>query len=745
MLNDINYPKSGAYHTGTENEPINFFADVLPNSTRFDILLGYFSSSAIRVLALGFTKFLLNGGRCRFIINHILSEQDKAIILRGGQGADLPYPLADYERLKASLDSEGIHFFNCLAWLIAEKRVEIVAIRAKNGQGIAHQKTGIFTDGANDVLFSGSCNFTAMALLGNIENLSTRLSWDNNPRDIAAIEEEKQYFNQIFDRRADFVEYLNVEDIETAIQNDYGNRELNDLLTDEQTLIEKQKEKLLTNPKFKKRLEALEKELEILRGTPRFPYAEPRDYQKQAHLNWVANNKQGILAMATGTGKTLTALNCLLEEWRETGVYRAVILVPTIALVEQWEKEVLSFNMREVIKVSSRSDWRKALTSLRDMLRLPASDENFVIICTYVTFKGDKFWYHFSKLPPDTLLIADEAHGIASPSVARRFDEIHLQKRIALSATPKRVYDPEGSAAMETFFNDREPYTYNFDMQRAIDEKILCQYRYYPHIVRLRSGEMKRYIELTKQLRQHIDPQTGKYRTDGDAKKILMQRKQVIQKAANKLDLLSGIIETHFKEKGNLKYTFVYVPEGFEKTYEEDNSDNWQDSNDDVKLIDLYTRAISEVDTDIRVSQFVGGDSGRDALLRQFERGDIHVLASMKCLDEGVDVPRAEFAIFCSSTGNPRQFIQRRGRILRKHKEKDFAVVHDLIVVPDFVANDTEEALYKIERRLIESELERVAHFAFMAQNKGAALDALSSICEHYNLSMFEIKDALNR
>jgi superfamily II DNA or RNA helicase len=692
-------------------------------------------------LALGFTKFLLNGGRCRFIINHILSEQDKAIILRGEQGVDLPYPLADYERLKASLDSEGIHFFNCLAWLIAEKRVEIVAIRAKDGRGIAHQKTGIFTDGQNDVLFSGSCNFTAMALLGNIENLSTRLSWDNNPRDIAAIEEEKQYFNQIFDRRADFVEYLNVEDIETAIQNDYGNRELNDLLTDEQTLIQKQKEKLLTNPKFKKRLEALATELEILREIPRFPHAKPYDYQIEAHSKWVQNGKQGILAMATGTGKTLTALNCLLEEWRETGVYQAVILVPTIALVEQWTTEIQRFNFRNIVRISSKEKWESEVEKFMRSLRWQARDENYLLICTYATFPNEKFQRYFRQLPQSTLFIADESHNLGSPSVVKLLSDIHLTRRIGLSATPERKYDTEGSLTLRQFFNNVGDYTYSFDMARAIKEKSLCAYDYFPHIVPLEADEMVEYIKISKKLLQYFDFKSGSYKESKTVNMLLQQRVRIIQKARNKVHILRGVLAEEFKKRGHLKYSFVFVPEGFETAQPDDA--NPTDTIDDVRLIEEYGKAIISIDKSIRLHDLTSQTKDRKAILDYFAEGEIHVLTSMKCLDEGVDIPRAELAVFCSSTGNPRQFIQRRGRVLRLHKDKKHATIHDLIVVPPFNSQLNKSETFKMEQNLMKRELMRVAHFVDLADNCYEAMHTLEEICEVYELNINVLREEI--
>jgi superfamily II DNA or RNA helicase len=744
MLNKLNYPASCTYSTGTEDEPFNFFVNVLPESRQFDMLLGYFSSSAIRVLALGFAKFLLNGGHARFVINHILSENDKAAILRGEQKAvsDLPNPLENYERLKMSLDTEGVHFFNCLAWLIAEKRVQIVSVRPKGGtQGIAHYKSGIFSDGLNQVAFSGSCNFTGMGLLNNLEELDIKQSWLGIAPFTESIKNRQAHFDSLFNGKADYVDYLTIEDIETAIRTDFGNKDLQELLADEEELIRLKKEKLKTNPKLRKRLDALEKEYQILRQQPRFPFAGgARPYQAQAYQNWLENDRKGIFAMATGTGKTITALNCVLEESRksEKKAYRGLILVPTISLIEQWEREVQKFNFNEIIKISSKTDWESALSSkLTFAKRL--TDESFIAIATYTTFARDKFQSYLRRFPLDTILIADEAHNIASPKVLQTLDSVKLQKRIGLSATPKRIYDPEGSAVMESFFKDTEPYTYSFSMERAINEKILCPYYYYPHIVRLTDSEFESYKVLTKKLMQFFDFEKGVYKDNDFVTKLLLARKRIIHKAEQKLDLTEQILRKQFEKKGNLKYTLVYVPEGFEKS----ESDTFSENEDELRLINQYCEVIHRISNDLHVSQFISGIPNRDEVLKQFENGYIHVLSSMKCLDEGVDLPRAEFAIFCSSTGNPRQFIQRRGRILRKHAQKHIATVHDLVVIPNFSHTDTDKNAYTIERSLVRKELERVMYFASLAINPFETDAVFNEVCSYYDLNLSTIKNEL--
>ena len=235
MLSDIEFPRSEEYRTGTEHEPLTFYMESLVESNRLDLLLGYFSSSAISVLAAGFAKFISNGGRVRLIINHILSTQDKAAVLAGSTTNPDSYPFSanDFQALRQSLDSYGHHFFNCIAWLIASKRVQIRAIKPKTGRGIAHYKSGIFYDGTNKVKFRGSCNFTGSGLLENLEELDVKVSWKT---DSAVFTEYEHDYNQLFEGLTEYAELIPFEQIEEAIVRDYGGKDLDELLVDEQKL-----------------------------------------------------------------------------------------------------------------------------------------------------------------------------------------------------------------------------------------------------------------------------------------------------------------------------------------------------------------------------------------------------------------------------------------------------------------------------------------------------------------------------
>jgi superfamily II DNA or RNA helicase len=732
MLKIAEWSEDRAYRSGSENEPVQFYMDGLCNSQKFDLLLGYFSSAAINVLSLGFATFLYSGGTVRLVINNILSQVDRDAIKAGREGEIIEnaIDLTDIKKLRRTLDEYGKHFFECLAWLIGNEKIQIQIIRPKTGKGIAHYKSGVFSDGINSVGFKASCNFTAYGLLENLEELDAFLSWEN-ARSSKMINRQNNDFEKIFSGNADFVDYLEVEDVAVAIRKEFGSKSLNELVIQERDLIEK-KSKVLENRGIRKTFEKIMTRIEeIVRG-PKFPYLSgPRDYQIEAYDNWGKNNFHGIFAMATGTGKTITALNCVLKEYNKTTTYRTVIVVPTNVLVDQWEKEAKQFNFYEVIKVSSKyPGWQSEIDRITTEISF-GLQSNFLVIITYASFSKPKFQEYFMKFPLDTIFIADEAHNIGSPNILKLLATVKLTKRIGLSATPKRIYDPEGSIKMEEFFNDKEPYIYSFPMEKAIKEGILCQYYYFPKVVDLLPDELEEYSKITKQLVRYFS--MGNLENNERVQQLLMERKRIIHKASNKLLIFKNILDDIIKRKKHLEYTLIYAPEGYFSDTNYYDEEEFSDLGEENRIIDYYSSIVRKKSPATTITQYTSESENKPETLKQFEKGDINVLLSMKCLDEGVDIPRTEQAVFCSSTGNPRQFIQRRGRILRKHHQKKFAYIYDMIVLPKQTWSSSDFAL---EQSLVKKELERVVHFAYMALNKYEAIENIREICDFYQINL---------
>lgn len=735
MLKDCDWSPDRDYKTGTENEPFQFYLDGLVNSNEFYLLLGYFSSAAINLLSVGFATFISNGGNVKMIINHILSEKDKKAFELGQnpEYTNKVFDITDVVSLSKVLDEYDQHFFECLAYLISEKRIEFKVIKPKKGNGIAHYKSGVFYDGEDYVGYKASCNFTAYGLSENLEELEAFLSWENG-RSNKLIKKQIRTINAYFDESDDTVEYLDSAEIEVAIRDKFAKKDINELIIQESDLM-KRKGELTQNKRIKKTISKIYKEIDKVANEPKFPFKEgPREYQKIAYINWVENNYQGIFAMATGTGKTITSLNCVLEEYKKSNYYKAIVLVPTIGLANQWAEECKNFNFKNIVKINSKTDWENDLALLN--FESNFGDTSFIIIATYASFTRPRFQEFFSKLASETILIGDEVHNMGSPSLLKLLPKIHLKKRIGLSATPKRIYDEEGGKLLEAFFNDREPYTYSYSMEEAINNGVLCRYLYYPHLVKLTSDEFEEYLEISKTLAKFYSVGNDKYEKNDIVERLLLQRKRIIHKAENKKNAFEKILHDEFKKRGNLKYTLVYVPEGIDPNYSVSEED--EEDAEEISLINQYTRLVSRTDRSILVKQYTASADNREKIIQDYSEGKVDVLTSMKCLDEGIDVPRSELAIFCSSTGNPRQFIQRRGRILRKHKDKTYAYIHDLVVIPD---NTFSEDTYQMERGLIKKELERVVNFSNLADNKSFTYDVLKEVLEDYNLNLNDFEN----
>lgn len=755
LKTDILWPASCRFKSQSEWEPVGFFSECLCNATTFDLMLGFFSSSAINVLSDGFATFLYSGGKMRLIINDLLSEEDKGAILQGEGNTLLPaFDLGNIETLKNTLSERDIHFFECIAWLIRNNRIEIRIIAPKGGNGIAHTKCGVFDDGVNKVGFEGSVNFSRTALIENKESLIAMCDWNGNT-ETESIKDIETEFNRIIAGLDETVRYIKADEIRTQITDSFKDKELKELLEDEARLLDQPSEHLsatvlqaLRNARkrVQKAIDSFNEKIVIDNSKPHFPYPTgPRPYQNEAFENWKNNNQQGLFAMATGTGKTITALNCLLEIYKRNGYYKAIILVPTITLVNQWEEECRKFFFTNIIKVYSKNpEWHSKLELLRMADKYRKADDptpNFIVISTYASFIRDKVFNELSHFERNKLLlIADEAHNMGSPSMLRRMRNITYLRRIGLSATPERQFDTETNKKLYHFFGSDNKFTYEYSMEEAIKNGVLCRYYYYPHLVRLTDCEMEQYIELSEKISKYFNYNSGDFdKRDDILMSLLLARKRIIHKAANKLEIFRSIIKERYQRKGNLKYSLIYVPEGNQPDYWPDNAlfekrEQIEDDSDSNHLIDIYTGEITKIDKYITVRKFVSGQKDREEILNDFSTGKLQVLTSMKCLDEGVDVPRSELAIFCASTGNPRQFIQRRGRVLRKHPDKHMAEIHDLVVAPEISAGSNS---FRMEQILLKGELQRVKNFSILSENPSFSQMELKTVMEHYGLNMY--------
>lgn len=725
MLSDCSFHHS--YSTGYD-EPKEFFTEALIESKQFDLGLGFFSSSGIRSLSYGFALFIANGGRMRIVINDILSPEDKKAIEKGQNTIISSFEeriITDIKKLSSILSKEDEHFYRCLSYLISIKRIEFKATLSAKG-GLAHDKYGIFTDEkGNKVAFIGSANFSQAAFELNGETITVFSSGEDDKR----ITEYQTLFDSSWVEDTAHLIHIPIEKVQAVLCDEFPVKDIKDILKAGSEL--RYSPKMISRP-FSDRLNS---KIENKEQEPRFPFLEERSIQKDAYNAWIQNNRKGMFAMATGSGKTVTALNCVLKHYREYGYYKAIIVVPTQALAVQWEKEAKSFNFQNIISTHTDKDWKNIISRYTTRSLLD-QNKNIILITTYSTFnrKDIQAFITSTKGIESFIYIADEAHNLGAKSSLKKIPN-KIAYRIGLSATPERIYDDIGSNKIFEFFDSQPPkYTYRFTMKQAIESGILCHYDYYPIFVSLTNVEMDQYRIITNQLRKFIDSNTGKYKPE--AEPLLLRRKLIVHKAENKKTAILQLLDD-LKEKSRLNYTFVFVPEGYEPDYSE--SDNFDINKEDIHLINEYAQMFK--DQKYSYHKYISGLEDAPSILEDFSKGNIQVLLSMKCLDEGVDVPRAENAIFCSSTGNPRQFVQRRGRVLRKHKDKEKATIWDLIVVPPNIEDGS-----TLERGLFMGEVRRIINFAALADNKVEVLySSVKTICENLCIDIFSMLEEENK
>lgn len=671
----------------------------------------------------------------RVVMNHILSKEDKEVIENGQKHLIEDFEdniLCDIKKLIETLSKEDEQFFRCLSYLISVDRIKFLATISTKG-GLGHDKYGIFKDEkGNKVAFIGSANFSQSALELNGETITVFTS----PNDDNRIAEYQTLFDQSWENDTPHLIHIPIEHVKTFIREKFPEAPLTNLIEEGINLRESiGMDNDVPQKYYKPISKRILDKIELKEQEPRFPFPEERKIQIDAYNAWIGNGKKGMFAMATGSGKTVTALNCIRKQYKENGYYKAIIVVPTQALAIQWEHEAKSFNFQNIVSTHSDKDWKDVLSRYITRSILD-STKSIILITTYATFNRNDIQSFLKKVRGSEtfIYVADEAHNIGSQNSLKHLPEM-INWRIGLSATPERIYDDLGTEKLYEFFDSKPPkYTYRYTMKQAIEEGILCHYDYYPIFIELTSSEMEEYERISDQLRKYIDADTGKYKLN--AERLLLKRKRIIHKAENKKIAISDLLE-ELKQKQKLDYTFVFVPEGYEPDYS--INDSYNIDQDDIHIIDEYAQMFKE--HGYSYHKYISGLDDAPSILQNFADGDIQILLSMKCLDEGVDIPRAEHAIFCSSTGNPRQFVQRRGRVLRKCKGKEKARIWDLIVTPPNILDESN----KIERNLFFNEVKRIVNFAALADNQIDILYGnLLAYCETLKINLFDLLDKEN-
>lgn len=444
---------------------------------------------------------------------------------------------------------------------------------------------------------------------------------------------------------------------------------------------------------------------------PRFRFTDggrtPRAYQQAAIDAWAANNFKGMFAMATGTGKTLTSLLAAERILSvHSGISAVVIAVPFQHLADQWAAEFADTDFRPIRAYKSTAKWQDELAKARIIYR--HLGKPIVLITTYTTLASAAFYGSIEANAATTLLIADECHYLGADS-CREFLQLPIPYRLGLSATPERHFDDDGTSRLYRYF-DR--IVFEFGMAAAITEGFLTPYKYFPEFIELTLQEAEEYEDLSDRISKAAARAQGRGANSDEQealKYLLLKRARIVNNAQNKLQWLYG--KFSMRQEEDLAHTLVYTGD------------------------ELFKPVLSLLGNElgIPVHSFTGAESAtkRKELLNQFAEGEIKVLVAMRCLDEGVDVPATRTAYFMASSTNPRQYVQRRGRVLRRAAGKDFAVVHDTIVIPPRATVDGDETG---ERTAFVSQFGRIQEFASLAQNFSEVAQELLEIRLRHDL-----------
>jgi superfamily II DNA or RNA helicase len=698
------------YATG-EDEPAEFFLEGLLNSTSFDLGLGYFSSSGFRALALGFAYFIKRGGKMRVIINDSLSPDDKSAIMKGlNNDPDALLEeriIADIVKLKETLSRKDKHFFNCLSWLVATHHLAIKAVRPrKNKVGIVHQKFGIFSDLLqNKVVFTGSINFSANALFNNVEAIWCDFSWMENRNPLDRIKHFENLFHKTWTGFSDVVEIVPIEKVKTVLRDEFPVSNLQELVGEElaiaeeaivnQSLPESYVEKVA---QLIDRLRPIQLKINTASDLP-----ELRDYQREAIKNWKQNGYRGILEMATGTGKTYTALAAAIELLKERERLFLIISCPFIHLAEQWQEEARKFGLEGILVGESRFLWEEDAARQAQLFRRKKKDM-VVLITTNASFSSDSFQKIIASSLEETLLVIDEAHYAGAYSIRRLLPE-NCKYRLGLSATPERYGDDEGTQALFDYFGS---IVFSFPIEKAIG-KFLTPYYYHAIPVELTEEEFEDYCQLTAQIVNLINRTADV--TQERLKMLLIKRARIQNNSINKIHWLrKNILQKP------LDYSLFYAGD---------------------QIFDSVKHLLGK-ELKIKIHEFTSRQSRaeRKKLLEEFANQKIQSLLAMKCLDEGVDVPPTRSAYFLASSSNPREFVQRRGRVLRKYPGKDYAIIYDLISIPPpkFIEAGSRGKEYTAVKSAFTKEYKRVQEFAHIALNQYEAMNELFTMADQLDL-----------
>lgn len=650
---------------GDDNIASAFLNPVLSHTKLYRRSVGFFSSSVFVPIMDGIVELTRNDGHIQLIASPNLSKEDVEAINLGYQKREEIIHSAfdrDFNTVLDELDDLNLQL---LSELIATGVLDI-KIAVTNGTGIYHDKLGILDDfDGNTIVFYGSSNSSISGYQNNYEKIRIVKSWITS--DLESIQDECGEFDKLWSGTNPHVTSYS-----------YTKAAAQHVLK----VVEKRK-----TAKAQKSSSPI----------------KLRDYQQDAINAWVANNWHGFYVMATGTGKTWTAIYSAVELMKQRPVL-TVICAPYKHLVRQWAEDVVKAMPGAIlIMVSSENhNWEQQLNDAIVRQRVQPSTQ-IVVISTITSFNLERFKKILNKSTQEKLLIVDEAHRFTNRPI-----ELTSQFRymLGLSATPFSGKNTAKGIELMNFFGGQ---VFNLPIEAALDKGFLVKYYYYPIFVNATPDEEERFRKKSAQIAGCfkngvcIDPESRALH--------LRARLRIIAMAQEKIDRIDEIL-SHVKERDHL---IVYCGDG--KLYD--------DNDDEIRHINFAKRALLK--RNYKPSQFTASENmaKRMELVDLFNEGSIDALVAIRCLDEGINIPSITGALILASNDDYREFVQRRGRILRTYGNKQYANIYDVIVLPSW---ETE--------KMAEIELRRFYEYARLAENKKELLLQLESLAGDYGLEL---------
>ncbi|WP_430425102.1 DEAD/DEAH box helicase family protein [Phenylobacterium sp.] len=706
MLRDL--PLKAVYRTESDSILEDFYIPALSQAVTYDRAVGYFSAGMISYAAQGLSAFVENEGKMRLIIGGELAPEDAEAMQEGYDTRALVAKFGDLILRTFDSVSDGLfeRRLEVLSFLIASGRLDVKL--ALKRRGMYHEKIGILRDRSGDgVVFQGSANETANALVPdfNFESVNVFKTWQPELAD-------------------HFQPY--VQGFETL----WKNQSRNTLVLDFPEAARDRLVRIATHVRFptpeveidlwRKHTRADRSHVEI--EDPKIPVTfggapfQLMEHQRGALQKWKAAGLTGVLALATGAGKTVTSIYGAVKLYEQTRRMFLVVAVPYQNLADQWVATLRDFNITALRCYANSADWSDEMSRLVTLYETGAISFACIVVVNR-TLQSERFQQMLAQIPGDQLLwVGDECHHHSSAGLRAALPE-HAAMRLGLSATPEHYLDVEVTDRLLSYYGQIvDTYT----LADALRDGVLTPYDYDVVLVDLTDEEVDEYRKLSDQI-SRLMAQTGEKNADapGDdrLKTLLMRRARLLGAAANKIPALRSLLVEREPEP----MTLFYCGDG--QTEDDDTGVA-------MRQIELVSKEIHKLGWSN--SHFTSRESrvARVEILDHFRLGLVDALVAIRCLDEGIDVPACRSAYILASGRNPKQFIQRRGRILRRAPGKTSARIVDFVIrIPDDVAEDS-----PIERQLLVNELKRVAEFARLARNSAAAIRTLEPILERYDL-----------